>query len=82
MGTSTTVEPQCIYREAIGLFSAGRSISLGQIWNEILKVPSEDLAQDNFDTGLVHLSYYLTEPVADPGWEIRLVIPVVEDDIT
>ena len=41
-----------------------------------------DLAQDNFDTGLVHLSYYLTEPVADPGWEIRLVIPVVEDDIT
>ena len=41
-----------------------------------------DLAQDNFGTGLVHLSYYLTEPVADPGWEIRLVIPVVEDDIT
>ena len=41
-----------------------------------------DLAQDNFDTGLVHLSYCLTEPVADPGWEIRLVIPVVEDDIT
>ena len=41
-----------------------------------------DLAQDNFHTGLVHLSYYLTEPVADPGWNIRLVIPVVEDDIT
>ena len=41
-----------------------------------------DLAQDNFGTGLVHLSYYLTEPVADPGWDIRLVIPVVEDDIT
>ena len=39
-----------------------------------------DLAQDNFGTGLVHLSYYLTEPVADPGWDIRLVIPVVEDD--
>ena len=41
-----------------------------------------DLAQDNFGTGLVHRSYYLTEPVADPGWDIRLVIPVVEDDIT
>ena len=41
-----------------------------------------DLAQDNFGTGLVHLSYYLTEPVADPGWDIRLVIPVVDDDIT
>ena len=41
-----------------------------------------DLDQDNFHTGLVHLSYYLTEPVADPGWNIRLVIPVVEDDIT
>ena len=41
-----------------------------------------DLAQDNFHTGLVRLSYYLTEPVADPGWEIRLVIPVVEDEIT
>ena len=41
-----------------------------------------DLAQDNFHTGLVHLSYYLTEPVADPGWNIRLVIPVGEDDIT
>ena len=41
-----------------------------------------DSAQDNFDIGLVHLSYYLTEPVADPGWEIRLVIPVVEDDTT
>ena len=26
-----------------------------------------DLAQDNFGTGLVHLSYYLTEPVADPS---------------
>ena len=42
----------------------------------------QDLTQDNFDIGLVHLSYYLTEPVADPSWEIRLVIPVVEDDIT
>ena len=42
----------------------------------------QDLAQDNFGTGLVHLSYYLTEPVADPSWAIRLVIPVVEDDIT
>ena len=41
-----------------------------------------DLAQDNFHTGLVHLSYYLTEPVAHPGWNIRLVIAVVEDDIT
>ena len=41
-----------------------------------------DLAQDNFHTGLVHLSYYLTEPVLDPDWEIRLVIPVVEDEIT
>ena len=41
----------------------------------------QDLAQDNFGTGLVHLSYYLTEPVADPSWDIRLVIPVVEDDI-
>ena len=41
-----------------------------------------DLAQDNFGTGLVHLSYYLAEPVADSGWEIQLVIPVVEDDIT
>ena len=42
----------------------------------------QDLAQDNFGTGLVHLSYYLTEPVADPSWDIRLLIPVVEDDIT
>ena len=47
-----------------------------------LRARFPDLAQDNFGTGLVHLSYYLTEPVADPGWEIRLVIPVVEDDIT
>ena len=30
----------------------------------------------------MHLSYYLTEPVADPCWDIRPVIPVVEDDIT
>ena len=42
----------------------------------------QDLTQDNFDIGLVHLSYNLTEPVADPSWDIRLVIPVVEDDIT
>ena len=42
----------------------------------------QDLTQDNFDIGLVHVSYYLTEPVADPSWDIRLVIPVVEDDIT
>ena len=42
----------------------------------------QDLAQDNFGTGLVHPSYYLTEPVADPSWDIRLLIPVVEDDIT
>ena len=42
----------------------------------------QDLAQDNFGTGLVHASYYLTEPVADPSWDIRLLIPVVEDDIT
>ena len=32
--------------------------------------------------GRFHLSYYLTEPVADPSWDIRLLIPVVEDDIT
>jgi len=31
-----------------------------------------DLAQDNFGIGQVHLSYYLTEPVADPGWSIQL----------
>ena len=37
----------------------------------------QDLAQDNFGTGLVHVSYYLTEPVADPSWDIRLLIPVV-----
>ena len=42
----------------------------------------QDLAQDNFGTSLVHLSYYLTEPVADSSWDIRLLIPVVEDDIT
>ena len=47
-----------------------------------LRARFPDLAQDNFDIGLVHLSYYLTEPVADFGWEIRLVIPVVEDDTT
>ena len=47
-----------------------------------LRARFPDLAQDNFGIGLVHLSYYLTEPVADPGWEIRLVIPVVEDDTT
>ena len=41
-----------------------------------------DLAQENFGIGQVHLSYYLTEPVADPGWSIQLVIRVVEDDIT
>ena len=41
-----------------------------------------DLAQENFGIRQVHLSYYLTEPVADPGWSIQLVIPVVEDDIT
>ena len=43
-----------------------KSTLLGQTWSEILRVPFEDLAQDNFGTGLVHLSYYLTEPVADP----------------
>ena len=39
-----------------------------------------DIAQDNFDVGQVHLSYYLTEPVTDPGWSVQLVIPIVEDD--
>ena len=47
-----------------------------------LRARFQDLAQDNFHFGLVHLSYYLTEPVVDPSWEIRLLIPVVEDDIT
>ena len=42
----------------------------------------QDLTQDNFGIGHVHLSYYLTEPVADPGWSIQLVIPIVEDDDT
>ena len=42
----------------------------------------QDLAQDNFGTGRVHPSHCLTEPVADPSWDIRLWIPVVEDDIT
>ena len=41
-----------------------------------------DLVQDNFGIGQVHLSYYLTEPVADPGWSVQLVIPIVEDDDT
>ena len=41
-----------------------------------------DLVQDNFGIGQVHLSYYLTEPVADPGWSIQLVLPIVEDDDT
>ena len=41
-----------------------------------------DLCQDNFGIGQVHLSYYLTEPVADPGWSIRLVIPIGEEDDT
>ena len=41
-----------------------------------------DLAQENFGIGQVHLSYYLTEPVADPSWSIQLVIPIVEDDDT
>ena len=39
-----------------------------------LRARFPDLAQDNFGIGLVHLSYYLTEPVADPGWEIRYII--------
>ena len=30
----------------------------------------------------MHLSYYLTEPVAHPGWSVQLVIPIVEDDYT
>ena len=47
-----------------------------------LRARFQDLAQDNFHFGLVHLSYYLTEPVVDPSWEIRLLTPVVEDDIT
>ena len=41
-----------------------------------------DLVQDNFGIFQVHLSYYLTEPVADPGWSIQLLIPIVEDDDT
>ena len=41
-----------------------------------------DLVQDNFGIGQVHLSYYLTEPVTDPGWSIQLVIPIAEDDDT
>ena len=41
-----------------------------------------DLAQDNFGIGQVHSSYYLTEPVAHPGWSVQLVIPIVEDDNT
>ena len=41
-----------------------------------------DLVQDNFGIGQVHLSYYLTEPVTDPGWSVQLMIPIVEDDYT
>ena len=41
-----------------------------------------DLAQDNFGIGQVHSSYYLVEPVAQPGWSVLLVIPFVEDDNT
>ena len=47
-----------------------------------LRVRFQNLAQDNFHFGLVHLSYYLTEPVVDSSWEIRLLISVVEDDMT
>ena len=38
---SKTAAPQCIYREAIGLSSAGKSTLLGQTWSEILRVPFE-----------------------------------------
>ena len=41
-----------------------------------------DLAQENFGIGSVHSSYYLVEPVAQPGWSVQLVIPIVEDDGT
>ena len=41
-----------------------------------------DLAQDNFGIGQVHSSYYLVEPVAQLGWSVQLVIPIVEDDNT
>ena len=42
----------------------------------------EGALQDNFGIGQVHLSYYLVEPVAHPGWSVQLVIPIVEDDNT
>ena len=75
VATSTIGELRCTYLEAIGLSSAGRSLSLGPIARVTWKVLSAEGFQDNFWIGQVHLSYYLTEPVADPGWSIRWVIP-------
>ena len=41
-----------------------------------------DLAQENFGIGPVHSSYYMMEPVVQPGWTVQLVIPLLEDDDT
>ena len=41
-----------------------------------------DLAQENFGIGPVHSSYYMMEPVIQPGWTVQLVIPILEDDDT
>lgn len=39
-----------------------------------------DLAQENFGFGRVHASYFMMEPRSQPGWDVQLVIPVMEDD--
>ena len=39
-----------------------------------------DLVQENFGLCPVHSSYYLLEPVVQPGWTVKLLIPIVEDD--
>ena len=41
-----------------------------------------DLAQETFGLGPVHSSYYMLEPVVQPGWTVQLVIPLLEDDET
>ena len=48
----------------------------------VLRRRFPDLAQENFGIGPVHSSYYMMEPVIQPGWTVQLVIPILDDDDT
>ena len=67
------------YLEAIVLIFSRKITLIGPIVNVdiegALRSRFPDLVQDNFGIGQVHLSYYLTEPVTDPGWSVQLMIP-------